>query len=103
MTLQVKDKSPKAQALTVDDLATVQAKVWEGRAKWYNIGLALKLTPGTLDAVQQTNHYVVDQCFTATLKEWLGKPELDPSWSGLATALKDSTVGLEDIAEQLPN
>ena len=95
--LTVEDPKP----LTVDDLATVQHEVWEGRAKWY-IGLALKLTPGTLDAIQKTNHHVINDCLTATLKEWLSKPELHPSWSCLSTALRDKTVGLEDIAEQLP-
>ena len=80
----------------------VQSKVWEGRAKWDYIGLALKLTPGTLDAIKKTNHHVVEDCLTATLKEWLSRSKLHPSWSGLATALKDKTVGLEELAEQLP-
>ena len=97
----MKNQVPKP--LVIDDLHNVQTKVWEGRAKWYNIGLALKLTPGTLDAIRKTNHHVVDDCLIAMLKEWLSKPELNPSWSGLATALRDKTVGLEGIAEQLPN
>ena len=88
--------------LAVHDLAEVQNKVWEGRAKWYNIGLALKLTPGTLDAIERTKHHVVEDCFTATLKRWLSTPQLHHSWSDLATALRDKTVGLEELAEQLP-
>ena len=86
--------------LTVDSLFMVKKMVWEGRAKWYNIGLALNLKAPTLDAIQRTHHHDVDDCFTATLKEWLS---LHPSWSDLAIALRDKTVGLENLAEQLPN
>lgn len=75
--------------------------MWEGRAKWYNIGLALKLTPGTLDAIR-ANHRFVEDCFSATLKEWLIVSKLHPSWSSLATALRDKTVGLQELADQLP-
>ena len=90
------------QPLSVDDLAPVQEAVWEGRAKWYNIGLALGLTAGTLDAIEQTKRHVTDQCFTETLKMWL-KSELQPSWGGLAKALRTSPVGLGHLADQLPN
>ena len=88
--------------LTVDDLAEVQRKVWEGRAKWYNIGLELGLTVGTLDAIQLTNKHDVDECFRAMLKEWLRKSEPFPTWSNLAKALRAPPVGLEQLAEQLP-
>lgn len=88
--------------LTVDDLADIQRAVWEGRAKWYNIGLELGLTAGTLDAILQTNKHVVDDCFRAMLKEWLSKSDPFPTWSSLAKALRTQPVGLEQLAEQLP-
>ena len=85
----------------MDDLASVQRTVWEGRAKWYNIGLELGLTAGMLDAIQQTNHDHTDHCFRATLKEWLSRADLQPSWSSLAAALRAPPVGLGNMAEQL--
>ena len=87
----------------MDDLASVQKAAWEGRAKWYNIGLELDLTAGTLDAIQQTNHHVTDDCFRATLKEWLTAPDLRirPSWRSLAVALRSKPVGLVELADQL--
>ena len=88
--------------LSLDDLAYVQETVWDGRAKWYNIGLGLGLTAGTLDAINKTNHHDTDQCFRETLKKWLSRSELTPSWSGLAKALRAPTVGYEELAEQLP-
>ena len=85
----------------MNDLAVVQRALWEGRAKWYNIGLELGLTAGTLDAIQQTNRDHTDHCFRATLKEWLSRGDLHPSWSTLATALRVQPVGLGHLAEQL--
>ena len=87
--------------LTVEDLASVQRTVWEGRVKWYNIGLELGLTAGTPDAIQQTNQCNTDICFRATLKEWLSRADLQPSWSGLARSLRAPPVGLGHLAEQL--
>ena len=88
--------------LTEADLADVQRAVWEGRAKWYNLGLELRLTAGTLDAIQQTNGNHVDNCFRGMLKEWLRKSELVPTWSSLARALRAVPVGLEELAQRLP-
>ena len=85
------------------DLASVQSAVWEGRAKWYNIGLELGLAPATLDAIQQTNYGSIDNCFTVTLKEWLKRGDLYPSWSSLARSLRVRSVSMEHLAEQLPS
>ena len=87
--------------LTVDDLASVQRAVWEGRAKWYNIGLELGLTAGALDAIQLDHPHNTEHCFRATLKEWLSRANLYPSWSGLARSLKALPVGLGHLAEHL--
>ena len=87
----------------MNDLAFVQETVWEGRAKWYNIGLQLGLTAGTLDAIQRTNHHDTGDCFRDTLKEWLSKIDLNPSWNSLARALRAPPVGLGELAEQLSN
>ena len=85
----------------MDNLVSVQRAVWEGRAEWYNIGLELGLTAGTLDAIKQTNHHDADNCFRATLKKWLSRGDLCPSWSTLAASLRAPPVGLEYLAEQL--
>ena len=89
--------------LTEADLADVQRALWDGRAKWYNLGLELGLKAGTLDAIQQTNGYNVDSCFRSMLKEWLRKTELVPTWSSLAGALGKAPVGLEELAQRLPD
>ena len=89
--------------LTEADLADVQRALWEGRARWYNLGLELGLTAGTLDAIQLTNVNDVDTCFRSMLKKWLRKSELVPTWSSLARALREPPVGLEELAQRLPD
>ena len=84
----------------MDDLVSVQRAVWEGRAKWYNIGLELSLKPGTLDSIKLANQGDPDYCLTPTLKKWLRKAE-HPSWSDLVSALKAPPVGLGCLAEQI--
>ena len=86
----------------MDDLASVQAIVWDGRAKWYNIGLGLGLSAGTLDSIKLANQGNPDYCITPTLKEWLSRDDPHPSWSHLAAALRAPPVGRGDLAEKLP-
>ena len=100
LLLQVEEVGP---SLTEDDLASVQRAVWEGRARWYNLGLELGLSPGTLDAIKLANHSDPGHCFTETLKLWLRSHELHPSWSSLARSLRAPPVGLEQLVEHLPN
>ena len=75
--------------------------MWDGRAKWYNIGLQLELSAGTLDAIQKTNYDDTDSCFRETLKKWLRSTELNPSCRGLAKALRAPSVGREDLAKHV--
>ena len=85
----------------MDDLASVQRAVWEGRAKWYNLGVQLDVSPGTLDAIRLANQGDPDRCLTEALKKWLSSPSLYPSWSSLARSLRALPVGQEDLAEKL--
>ena len=87
----------------MDDLASVQRAVWEGRAKWYNIGLELGLTAGTLDSIKLANQGDPDHCIRETLKNWLRRDDLHPSWSDLAKSLKAPSVGHRQLAEELLN
>ena len=77
--------------------------MWEGRAKWFNIGLQLGISQGTLDAIKLDNQGDPGRCFTDTLVEWLKSFDLCPSWSGLARSLRAPPVGLEHLADQLLN
>ena len=39
------------QQLSVDDLPVIMEELNDARAKWYDIGLQLRLSVGTLDAI----------------------------------------------------
>jgi hypothetical protein len=88
--------------LTPGNLGDVLEAVWEARSKWYNIGLKLRISPGTLDSISKAANQNPDDCLTAVIKDWLknGKPK--PSWEALAIALKSPMVGFAQLAEQLP-
>ena len=88
--------------LITDDLGDVLESVWEARAKWYNIGLKLGVSVGTLDSINKAANQNPDNCLTAVIKDWLknGKPK--PSWAAVAKALKSPMVGYGHLAEQLP-
>lgn len=57
-----------ADSLTIKDLGKVQEEIFEVRAEWYNIGLALGIFSDTLDAIKE-NDGDVKECFRTTLKE----------------------------------
>ena len=86
----------------MDDLLTVLNITWDGRAKWDFIGLELGLNSGTLDAIKRSNKEEADDCFKETIKTWLSSPDLNPSRSRLAKALRSPIVGLGYLAEKLP-
>ena len=91
-----------AGELSIDDIGDVLEAVWEARVKWYNIGLKLGISAGTLDSISKANNQNPDDCLTAMIKDWLknGKPK--PSWAQLAKALKSRMVGYAQLIEELP-
>lgn len=74
--------------------------VWEARSMWYNIGLKLNISPGTLDSIKTENQNVMGSCFTDMLKNWLNNGA-QQTWETLATALKSPMVGYGELAQKL--
>ena len=66
-------------------------------AKWYNLGLVLRLHPDRLDAIKQ-QYSAPEDCLREALKIWLST---NPQMEDLIKALKDPTVGYGSLAEQL--
>ena len=87
--------------LSIDDLQKVQDSTWDVRAKWFNIGLALGISAGTLDAVKKTHQSDCDDCYTSVMKIWLRGVDPHPTWAALSDALKSTSVGCGHLAEQL--
>ena len=88
--------------LTINDLGDVLEAVWEARSKWYNIGLKLGTSAGSLDSVSLAGRDNPDLCVTAMIKDWLNNSKLRPTWAAVTKALKSPMVGYGHLAEQLP-
>ncbi len=80
-------------------LLDVLTELLKVSADWYNIGLALNMSSGTLDAMEGPYKRPRD-CLRDMLKEWLSTSP-DPSWEGLIAALRHPVVGKETLARQL--
>ena len=86
--------------LRINDLHKVQDTIWEARTVWYNLGLALDITPDSLDAIELANGRNSDRCFRAMLTKWL-REHKQPTWSALVEALKTRSVGRSDLAQEI--
>jgi hypothetical protein len=88
--------------LATADLKIVRAAVWEARTQWMNIGIELNILKTDLDAIKMAiQGGNPGDCLTEMLSLWLKQVNPSPTWTALITALKQPTVGLEQLAEQV--
>ena len=87
--------------LTIADLKSVRSAIWVARSKWMDIGIELDVLKSDLDALQETYGNNVGKCFTEMLSLWLKTVDPFPTWSAMVTALKEPTLGLEALADDL--
>ena len=59
------------------------------------------MKPTSLEAIQHKNKDHPDDCMTEMLIMWLKQSNPRPSWSSLVAALKQETVGQEDLADRI--
>ena len=88
------------QELSVEDLSVVMEELNDTRVKWYNIGLQLRMSIGTLDAIKE-QYDDFSHCLRETLKAWLKTCPSAPTWNNIVAALKSSTVGEVRLAADL--
>ena len=68
--------------------------------QWYDLGLQLKLTEGTLESIKSDHHDNTQHCLRKVLSTWL-KIDPRPLWETLCAALRSRTVGAEKLAGDL--
>ena len=68
------------------------------RAKWRRIGIDFGLTPGTLDAIEQSYQYPADR-MERVLLEWLNKGAA--TWRQIVATLWSVPVGETKLAQEL--
>lgn len=85
----------------MDDLLTILVAVFDARALWFDIGLALKVGVGTLDSIKQSGQFVNDgNKLCETLKTWL-RTNAEPNWLTIVNALINPIVGRLDLAKKI--
>ena len=91
---------PAGQQLSVNDLGVVMEELNNVSAKWYNIGLQLGVSVGTLKTIKKQYNDPSD-CLTETLTSWLQTCVPPPTWANIAEALRSSVVGEARLAADL--
>ena len=90
-----------AGQLAIADLKTVCAAIWEARTDWMNIGIELSIIKTDLDTIKVTESGNPGNCLTEMLTLWLKQVDPPPTWLALIAALKQPTIGLQQLAEQI--
>ena len=88
------------QQLTVDDLHALMEELNDVRAKWYNIGVQLGVSVGTLDAIEKQYSDPSD-CLRKTITTWLQTRVPPPTWTNIVQALRSSVVDEARLAADL--
>ena len=88
---------PAGQQLTVDDLRVLTKELNDVRAKWYNIGVQLGVSVGTLKAIEKQYLNDPTDCLRETLTTLLISST--PTWTNIVDAL--SVVGEVRLAADL--
>ena len=68
---------------------------------WRELGLALGLSPYTLECIAAQYPGDPSRCLTETLAAWLQKEDEITSWRALVGALRKPTVGKEGLADEI--
>ena len=87
--------------LTIDDLAPVLEETYEARAKWHNLGVALRLPEHELESIESQCSARPEDGLREMLKTWLRRVEPQPTRAALVKALASKLVGKELLAKEL--
>ena len=81
----------------IDALFDVKKALSTVSAKWYDIGIALRLNPNTLDGIQKSKGGDPSTCLSSVLTEWLkknyDKKFGEPTWQWLVDVVSDPAGG----------
>ena len=97
--LSASNHIPSGQ-LTLEDLPEVRGALYEVCAKWYDIGVELRLSIGALNAIRKNFPDTAD-CLREMCSNWLRCVNPSPSWEALIKVLASPPVGEWQLAQQL--
>ena len=88
--------------LTPENLATLVNELYEVRAKWYDLGVQLRMKTPDLDAIETEHPKHSDVCLRKMLSMWLTREvPSPPTWQRVVDALSSPAVNRTDIAERI--
>ena len=90
--------SVASNPLGEDSLSTILDSISTLAAKWFHLGLALRLSHGTLEIIEHNHPKDARRCQTEMITTWLQNSS-NPSWQALASAL--SSLDRVDIATMI--
>ena len=85
--------------LTVKSFKVVRRTTWEACSKWYNIGIELGREIHEVEAIHLKHSGDPERCFSEIIHSWLKGNNPKPTWMALARALREPSVGFEQLAE----
>ena len=85
--------------MSITDLATVLNDTYPCRAKWYNLGIQLRVAVGTLDCFKVQYGDPGDQ-LREVLRTWLTS-SYNPTWIALTEALRSPVIEETQLAREL--
>lgn len=83
----------------IADLATVFSDTFPCHAKWYNVGIQLRVDVSTLDCIKVQYDDPGDQ-LREVVKTWLMSNK-NPTWGAMITALKSPVIEEALLAREL--
>ncbi len=81
------------------DFNEMYTEVFEARAEWYNLALALGLDTDTLDSIKHNNKDECEDCLREVLKQRDNTTKL--TWTEIIKALKNPIVGKHQLANKI--
>ena len=85
--------------LSPDHLQQVLGLVWDARTQYYNIGLALVLPSGTIDAIVNSNNHRADPIFREIIIQCLRQGLV--TQEKLSKAVSSSMVGFGYLSDRI--
>ena len=87
-------------ALKLDNLGLVLEKTYVARARWYELGLALRVPVSTLESIK-VEYSDPRETHREMLVAWLKQTEPQATWEALVKALASEVVEESSLAKRL--
>ena len=82
----------------MQDLDGLYDAIKDAHAKWFEIGMELKLDMPAIQRIQLENHDNSSTCLKKMLRLWLTRVNPTPTLEALSNTLRQRTIGYSDAA-----